>query len=46
MPPDVETKPGWHAFIKSMQQPGLRRWSGAVGDREKHLGKLSVKYTE
>jgi hypothetical protein len=24
MPPDVEVKPGWHAFIKSMQRPGAQ----------------------
>ena len=42
MPPDVEVKPGWHVFTKSMQRPGV----GQPGDREKHLGKLTVKYTE
>jgi hypothetical protein len=24
MPPDVEVKPGWHAFIKSMQRPSAQ----------------------
>jgi hypothetical protein len=46
MPPDVEVKPGWHAFIKSMQRPGSCAGVGQPGDREEHLGKLSVKYTE
>ena len=55
MPPEVEVKPGWDAFIKSVQRrPGaqarvkalIENGLGQPGDLEKHLGQYTAKYTE